>query len=215
MLCYLLHASRGRFGASAQPRPAANTTVPVRGNLAGYGPMARNAADAALELEVLAGPNELPEGVGGLQSRIAAAARKVGRFPRAGDQHASALPDRGRHQERAKRARRFVSRSVVEDHIETQPGGIGAELLTRQSGAGELVHQHVMACSMVPAFWWCQRIRSKPQPPSGSERLVRCKSGGPDCRRAAARPGASECGSQDSGAARPHPSSRCRRWAGN
>ena len=111
MLCYLLHSSRGRFGASTQPRPAANTTVPVRGNLAGYGPMARNAADPALELEVLAGPNELLEGMGGLQSRIAAAARKVDRFPSAGDQHASALPDRGRHQERAKRARRFVSRS--------------------------------------------------------------------------------------------------------
>jgi amidase len=38
--------------------------VPVRGDLAVYGPMARSAADLALELEVLAGPDELMEGVG-------------------------------------------------------------------------------------------------------------------------------------------------------
>jgi amidase len=38
--------------------------VPVRGDLAVYGPRARGAADLALELEVLAGPDELMEGVG-------------------------------------------------------------------------------------------------------------------------------------------------------
>src|SRR5499427_8176667 len=38
--------------------------VPVRGDLAVYGPMARSAADLALELEVLAGPDELMAGVG-------------------------------------------------------------------------------------------------------------------------------------------------------
>jgi len=38
--------------------------VPVRGDLSVYGPMARSAADLALELEVLAGPDELMEGVG-------------------------------------------------------------------------------------------------------------------------------------------------------
>jgi amidase len=38
--------------------------VPVRGDLAVYGPMARSSADLALELEVLAGPDELMEGVG-------------------------------------------------------------------------------------------------------------------------------------------------------
>src|ERR1700730_9489644 len=38
--------------------------VPVRGDLAVYGPMARSAVDLALELEVLAGPDELMEGVG-------------------------------------------------------------------------------------------------------------------------------------------------------
>jgi amidase len=38
--------------------------VPVRGDLAVYGPMARSAADLALELEVLAGPDELMDGVG-------------------------------------------------------------------------------------------------------------------------------------------------------
>jgi amidase len=38
--------------------------VPVRGDLAVYGPMARSAADLALQLEVLAGPDELMEGVG-------------------------------------------------------------------------------------------------------------------------------------------------------
>jgi amidase len=36
--------------------------VPVRGDLAVYGPMARSAADLGLELEVLAGPDELAEG---------------------------------------------------------------------------------------------------------------------------------------------------------
>ena len=29
-------------------------------------------------------------------------------------------------------------------HIEPQPGGVGAEFLTGQGGAGEFVHQHVM-----------------------------------------------------------------------
>ena len=38
--------------------------VPVRGDLAVYGPMARSAADLGLELEVLAGPDELAEGIG-------------------------------------------------------------------------------------------------------------------------------------------------------
>src|SRR5689334_6021844 len=38
--------------------------VPVRGDLSVYGPMARSAADLALELEVLAGPDEMMEGVG-------------------------------------------------------------------------------------------------------------------------------------------------------
>src|SRR5437764_8806209 len=38
--------------------------VPVRGDLAVYGPMARSAADLALELNVLAGPDEMMEGIG-------------------------------------------------------------------------------------------------------------------------------------------------------
>jgi Asp-tRNA(Asn)/Glu-tRNA(Gln) amidotransferase A subunit family amidase len=38
--------------------------VPVRGDLAVYGPMARSAVDFALELEILAWPDELMEGVG-------------------------------------------------------------------------------------------------------------------------------------------------------
>src|SRR5216683_1156067 len=38
--------------------------VPVRGDLAVYGPMARSAADLALELDVLAGPDEMAEGIG-------------------------------------------------------------------------------------------------------------------------------------------------------
>ena len=38
--------------------------VPVRGDLAVFGPMARSAADLALELKVLAGPDELAEGIG-------------------------------------------------------------------------------------------------------------------------------------------------------
>ena len=33
---------------------------------------------------------------------------------------------------------------VVEDHVETQPGGVGGELLAGQGGAGEFVHQHVV-----------------------------------------------------------------------
>jgi len=36
----------------------------MRGDLAVAGPMARSAADLALELEVLAGPDELSDGIG-------------------------------------------------------------------------------------------------------------------------------------------------------
>jgi amidase len=38
--------------------------IPVRGDLAVYGPMARSAADLALELSVIAGPDEMADGVG-------------------------------------------------------------------------------------------------------------------------------------------------------
>ena len=44
--------------------PPQAPVVPVRGDLAVCGPMARSAADLALELKVLAGPDELAEGIG-------------------------------------------------------------------------------------------------------------------------------------------------------
>jgi amidase len=44
--------------------PPQTAAIPVRGDLSVAGPMARSAADLALELEVLAGPDELMEGVG-------------------------------------------------------------------------------------------------------------------------------------------------------
>jgi len=44
--------------------PPQTPAIPVRGDLAVAGPMARSAADLALELEVLAGPDELSEGIG-------------------------------------------------------------------------------------------------------------------------------------------------------
>jgi len=44
--------------------PPQAPVVPVRGDLAVCGPMARSAADLALELSVLAGPDELAEGIG-------------------------------------------------------------------------------------------------------------------------------------------------------
>jgi amidase len=44
--------------------PPQTPAVPVRGDLAVIGPMARSAADLALELAVVAGPDELAEGVG-------------------------------------------------------------------------------------------------------------------------------------------------------
>ena len=47
-------------GAGPPDTPA----FPVRGDLAVAGPMARSAADLALELEVVAGPDEMSEGVG-------------------------------------------------------------------------------------------------------------------------------------------------------
>jgi hypothetical protein len=50
-----------RNAAPARRRPRPN---PVRGDLAVIGPMARSAADLALELAVVAGPDELMEGVG-------------------------------------------------------------------------------------------------------------------------------------------------------
>jgi amidase len=44
--------------------PPQTPAIPVRGDLAVIGPMARSAADLALELAVAAGPDELMEGVG-------------------------------------------------------------------------------------------------------------------------------------------------------
>ncbi len=44
--------------------PPQTPAIPTRGDLAVIGPMARSAADLALELEVLAGPDEWSEGVG-------------------------------------------------------------------------------------------------------------------------------------------------------
>jgi amidase len=46
------------------PAPPQLPSVPLRGDLAVYGPMARSAADLALGLAVVAGPDELAEGVG-------------------------------------------------------------------------------------------------------------------------------------------------------
>jgi amidase len=44
--------------------PPQTPAIPVRGDLAVAGPMTRSAADLALELEVLAGPDELSDGIG-------------------------------------------------------------------------------------------------------------------------------------------------------
>jgi amidase len=44
--------------------PPQTPAIPVRGDLAVIGPMARSATDLALELSVIAGPDELMEGVG-------------------------------------------------------------------------------------------------------------------------------------------------------
>jgi len=44
--------------------PPQTPAIPVRGDLAVIGPMARSAADLALELAVVAGPDELMEGIG-------------------------------------------------------------------------------------------------------------------------------------------------------
>jgi len=44
--------------------PPQTPAIPVRGDLAVIGPMARNAADLALELSIAAGPDELTEGIG-------------------------------------------------------------------------------------------------------------------------------------------------------
>jgi amidase len=44
--------------------PPQTPAVPVRGDLSVIGPMARSATDLALELEVVAGPDELTEGIG-------------------------------------------------------------------------------------------------------------------------------------------------------
>jgi amidase len=44
--------------------PPGTPAIPVRGDLAVVGPMARSASDLALELEVVGGPDELTEGIG-------------------------------------------------------------------------------------------------------------------------------------------------------
>jgi amidase len=46
------------------PAPPQLPSVPLRGDLAVYGPMARSATDLALELAVIAGPDEFAEGIG-------------------------------------------------------------------------------------------------------------------------------------------------------
>ena len=72
-----LAALRRRISAACSPTSRASTwcrsaaparrrrrPIPVRGDLAVIGPMARSAADLALELAVVAGPDELTEGIG-------------------------------------------------------------------------------------------------------------------------------------------------------
>lgn len=44
--------------------PPQTPVIPVRGDLSVHGPLARSAADLALELDVIAGPDELLEGIG-------------------------------------------------------------------------------------------------------------------------------------------------------
>jgi amidase len=63
-------------GAGPPDTPAS----PVRGDLAVAGPMARSAADLALELEVLAGPDEMSEGIGYKLSLPPARHQDVKRF---------------------------------------------------------------------------------------------------------------------------------------
>ncbi len=53
-----------RPGADARRRAAARPDMPIRNALAVAGPMARSAADLALELDVIAGPDETTEGIG-------------------------------------------------------------------------------------------------------------------------------------------------------
>jgi amidase len=44
--------------------PPETPAIPTRGDMAVIGPMARSAADLALELQVLAGPDDLWDGIG-------------------------------------------------------------------------------------------------------------------------------------------------------
>jgi amidase len=84
--------------------PPGTPAVPVRGDLAVVGPIARSAADLAIELDVLAGPRRVVRGHR-LQARIAAAAaRQIGRFSDTDNRRASALPDGKQHQSRTARA---------------------------------------------------------------------------------------------------------------
>src|SRR4029077_5185397 len=58
------HTPRFDLVPQRGPGPPQTPPVPVRGDLAVIGPMARSAADLAIELAVVAGPDELAEGVG-------------------------------------------------------------------------------------------------------------------------------------------------------
>ena len=84
--------------------PPQTPDIPVRGDLAVIGPMARSAADLALELGVLAGPDELADGIGYKLALPAAAPRQARRFPRARDRQAPAVPYCGERQQRDQRA---------------------------------------------------------------------------------------------------------------
>ena len=90
------------WSRSAAPGLRRTPAIPVRGDLAVIGPMARSAADLALELAVLAGPDELSEGIGYKLALPPPRHEQARRFPRAGDRQAPALPDRGSRRDGAR-----------------------------------------------------------------------------------------------------------------
>ena len=96
--------------------PPETPAIPFRGDMAVAGPMARSAADLALELSVLAGPDELSDGIGYKLALPAPRHDQTGGFPRAGHRRAPVVPDRREHQGGAREADRSTGQARLHGH---------------------------------------------------------------------------------------------------
>jgi amidase len=107
--------------------PPATPAVPVRGDLAVLGPMARCAGDLTLALDVLAGPDPWSEGIG-YRLALPPPPPPPRRLSRADARQALAVPDRGLRRRAAQPARRAPLRARLSGRApQPRPPGLGAD----------------------------------------------------------------------------------------